>query len=166
MRQIKVLNVEIFLTMMRREEAFWGVGTTFGRLIWATFAPISPPLPVHTPTHYSSARCTLAAYLDKIDCYWAFFLRLFISLDRFILFVIRSHCARSSGAADGGGVHSNDLHEKRFLSKNRRKCRVREFFGKLQNTDLLTTYVAWKASHSWGLHVMCISPVWELHQYD
>ena len=60
------------------------------------------------------------------------------------------------GAADGGGggVHSNDLHEKRFLSKNRRKCRVREFFGKLQNTDLLTTYVAWKASHSWGLHVI------------
>ena len=97
MRQIKVPNVEKMLTMMRREEAFWGVGTTFGRLIWATFAPISPPLPVHTPTHYSSARCTLAAYLDKIDSYWAFFLRLFISLDRFILFVIRSHCVPSSG---------------------------------------------------------------------
>ena len=58
---------------------------------------ISSTTGLHSPTHYSSARCTLAAYLDKIDCYWGFFLRLFISLDRFILFVIRSHCARSSG---------------------------------------------------------------------
>ena len=58
---------------------------------------ISSTTGLHSPTHYSSARCTLAAYLDKIDCYWGFFLRLFISLDRFILFVIRSHCAPSSG---------------------------------------------------------------------
>ena len=47
--------------------------------------------------HYIVSQMYTCGFLDKIDCYWGFFLRLYISLDRFILFVIRSHCAPSSG---------------------------------------------------------------------
>ena len=47
--------------------------------------------------HYIVSQMYTCGFLDKIDCYWGFFLRLSISLDRFILFVIRSYCAPSSG---------------------------------------------------------------------
>ena len=47
--------------------------------------------------YYIVSQMYTCGFLDKIDCYWGFFLRLSISLDRFILFVIRSYCAPSSG---------------------------------------------------------------------
>ena len=88
---------------------------------------------LHPPT---AARCTLAAYLEKIDCYWGFFLRNYISLDRFILFVIRSQCVPSPESQCRRLIHWNDLHEEKNYSefsmagklKIGRKCSVREFF--------------------------------------
>ena len=170
---------------------FWGVGTTFGRLIWATFAAISPLTIsyIHPPTLYSSARCTLAAYSDKIDCYWGFFLRLYISLDRFILFVIRSHCAPSSGGRrswwwcsfkwftrkavfvlDAGKMQKwKKMQSQGVLwqvTKYTFACNICHLKTWLQHIYMQhATYVAWKASHSWGLLAMYISPVWEGHHW-
>lgn len=90
----KIAQCRICLPMMRPEDAFWGGGTTFGRLIWATFAALSP---LHTSTH------PLYQPDVHLRLIWTrlIVIEVFssdsISLDRFILFVIRSHCARSSG---------------------------------------------------------------------
>ena len=92
------------------------------------------------------SRCTLRLIWrgDKIDCYWGFFLRVCISSDRFILFVIRSFCVRSSGRGSWGRCRCSfkwftrkAVFARHFGKRqNWKKMRSHEFFGELQNTHL------------------------------